>query len=70
MPYYDLSPKGDILLFEDTQSIVINDLIIHFVRKYQLHQQKGVCYRQIATHPMTACLGQANVLRKQELKRC
>ena len=33
-----------------------------------IHQHKGVCYRQVVTHPMTACLGVANVLRKQELR--
>jgi hypothetical protein len=51
-------------------SCIPSNLIIHFVGKYQLHQHKGVCYRQVATHPMTACLGGANVLRKQELRLC
>ena len=50
--------------------ISYSNLIIHLVGKYQLHQHKGVCYRQVATHPMTACLGGANVLRKQELRLC
>ena len=31
------------------------------IQKYQLHQHKGVCYRQVATHPITACFGGANV---------
>ena len=41
-----------------------------FSQKYQHHQQEGVCFRQVATHPMTACLGRSNVLRKQELRLC
>ena len=59
--------------FEDTKALwwitsyIPSNLIIHLVGKYQLHQHKDVCYRQGATHPMTACLGGANVLRKQEL---
>ena len=44
--------------------------LIHLVGKYQLHLHKGVCYRQVATHPTTAGLGGANVLRQQELRLC
>ena len=38
--------------------------------KNQLRQHKGVCYSQVATYPidLEACLGEANVLRKQELR--
>ena len=36
--------------------------------EYQLHHHKGVCYKQVATYPMTACLGGANILRKQEIR--
>ena len=43
---------------------------MHIVGKYQLHQHKGVCYRQVTTHPMTAYLGETNVLMKQELRLC
>ena len=76
MPYYDFSPKGELIIFEDTRSIVINDFLytLNFDNspygENQLHQHKGVGYRQVATHPMTACLGGANVLRKQELRLC
>ena len=51
-------------------SFIPLNFLIHLVEKYQLHQHKGVCYRQVATHPMTACLGGTNVLRKKELCLC
>ena len=27
LPYYDFSPKGELIIFEDTRSIVINDFL-------------------------------------------
>ena len=76
LPYYNFSPKGELIIFEDTKSIVTNDFAYTLkfdnspCGEYQLHQHKGKCYRQVAPHPMTACLGGANVLRKQELRLC
>ena len=76
LPYDDFSPKGELIILGIQKALwwitscIPSNLIIHLVGKYQLHQHKGVCYRQVATHPMTACLGGANVLRKQELRLC
>ena len=76
LPYDDFSPKGELIILRIQKALwwitscLPSNLIIHLVGKYQLHQHKGVCYRQVATHPMTACLGGANVLRKQELRLC
>ena len=67
LTYHNLSPKGKLIflriqraLWQMTSCIPSNLMI---------HQHKGVCYRQVATPPVTACLGEANVLRKQ-LRLC
>ena len=38
-------------------SCIPSNVIIHLMGKYQLQQQKGVCLRQVAQHPMTVGLG-------------
>ena len=75
-PMMIFSPKGELIILRIQEALwwitscIPSNLIIHLVEKYQIHQHKGVCYRQIPTHPMTACLGGANVLRKQEFRLC
>ena len=61
------SPKGDFISFKEIEvnalhrqrvtSCSASKLIFHLMKKYQLHQHKGVGYGQVAKHPMTACLG-------------
>ena len=75
-PMMFFSPKGEFIILRTHKAVwwitscIPSNLIIHLVGKYQLHQHKGVCYIQVATHPMTAWLGGANILRKQELRLC
>ena len=49
LPYYDFSPKGELIISEDTKSIVMNDFL------YTLKFDNSPC-EEISTSPTQRCV--------------
>ena len=59
LPYYDYSPKGELIIFEDTRSILINDFL------YTLKLDNSTC-GEISNSPTQRCVLQTDSHTSQD----